>query len=927
VTSNGSHSDFDRSLGCLFAPQGAELATRLSLLPLSAAERAAVHDAAMQAIAQTLHQKLARTLLVELNAARVAGRLEGETPEARWDFFLEMSSGRAFWDGLAAHYPTLLPRVARIVRNRVGAALRFAERWTQDRDRLATLLGREPGALTEVSFGAGDTHAGGETVAVVSCEAGKVLYKPRSLAGDAVLERFLLWLARSLDRPLAIRVPRVVARESHGWAEYVPHVYAAGPDELRRFYEGIGHWLAVMRLLGGTDLHAENLIAHGASPVVVDCETLFTPEPPPRPSGYGAAADTAARLVSGSVLASGLLPSRGQGLNWRGVDVSGIGALKGQQPQVMLPYIENAGTDEARIGLKPATATFEHNQPSAEPSLAEYWSQVLDGFDAMSAHLRSIPDLRERLAPFERCQIRVVARATEVYAELMRMLWHPVSLHKEDEARERARDLLTKMAVNVPLASGDPQVIAGEIDDLVDGDIPVFTRLAGEGVDAAWRSFREADLALERNYVRTTLVSAYVGEGWMPTDGSFAPAVLRHGDLDARRRKQAALVTRMLMASAIRGRDGTATWVAPMLTLSGWAVQAMRADLYGGLSGMALIAGAYVREMRAGRADALDGVETFFADLLRSLDLFREKRAADKLAGMPQRPPPLGLFLGQSSVIWARLTLAGMGLDPDGVAHAAELGRDVTAPASDDDIADVLSGSPGALLPLTMLARATGDESFLRTASALADGICTRAQWRDDKAFWTDPRWPEGLGGFAHGASGVGWALAHMADASGEARHRATAEGAFAFEDSLYDAQEANWLDLRGLEGPRTAAAWCHGSVGIGLARPDDLDVLGRASDAVERMGFGWNHCLCHGDMGAFELVDTAIAAGVGPKGLTRDALLARELTSLEDNGPFCGLLREAFVPGLFTGLGGIAYQLLRAHPQSALPSVLVPAA
>ena len=40
--------------------------------------------------------------------------------------------------------------------------------------------------------------------------------------------------------------------------------------------------LSLMRLLSGSDLHAENLIAHGPHPVVVDCETLFTPKPQPK---------------------------------------------------------------------------------------------------------------------------------------------------------------------------------------------------------------------------------------------------------------------------------------------------------------------------------------------------------------------------------------------------------------------------------------------------------------------------------------------------------------------------------------------------------------------------------------------------------------------------------------------------------------------
>jgi len=159
-----------------------------------------------------------------------------------------------------------------------------------------------------------------------------------------------------------------------------------------------------------------------------------------------------------------------------------------------------------------------------------------------------------------------------------------------------------------------------------------------------------------------------------------------------------------------------------------------------------------------------------------------------------------------------------------------------------------------------------------------------------------------------------------------------TAQAAFAFEDTLFDADEQNWLDLRVGEPKTTAAAWCHGSVGIGLAHvdidprfenPQTRQLLRRAAAAAWRLGLGWSHCLCHGDMGAWELLDRAIAAGEGPKGLSRDSLLELILTSLENHGPVCGLARDAFAPGLMSGAGGIAYQLLRAHPDSTLPSIL----
>jgi type 2 lantibiotic biosynthesis protein LanM len=946
MTSNAGTPHFDVSLGCLLSPHLAKLATQLGAIPgLTPPECEIIFAAARESLIATLHPKLARLLLLELNAARVEGRLKSETGEARWKEFLDLSAREEFWESLWPHYPTLRPRIDKLVTNRRAAALSFAERWTADRAKLGPLCAGQLGALTAVSFGAGDAHLGGHTVALVTCEGGRVAYKPRPVAVEAALAGFVARLG-----PLSIRIPAVVDCGDYGWAEFVAHRYAADREELGDFYTGIGQWLAIMRLLAGTDLHQENLIAHGGTPVLIDCETLFTPKIAPFPSGFGDATDHAVRLISGTVFATGLLPGRGQGLGWRGVDVSGVGSLPGQQPSVMLPDIVDAGTDAARIGLRRVDISVSQNHPAAEPSLAEYWPNVLDGFSALSETLRALTagDLRARLEDFETCRVRTVVRATEVYAELARMLWHPVSLHKEPEAVARARDLLAKQAANRAGAPSDPAVIEAEIGALLIGDIPYFSTVTRDGVldgpdgtrwlsprnlvEDAWRDWQGADLAYERNFVRATLVSAYTNDS-TPKELSLRPKTVRDGALDERRRYQAAAIMRRIAGTAIRGQDGSVTWLAPTLTTAGWAVQALGADLYGGISGLAILAGAYLREQNAGRADFVEGVDLLLAGLVRTMNGFAAKHESNRQRGLPLRPLPPSGYMGLGGQIWMRLLLSQWGLDNGGgLERAITLAREMPEAAKADDILDVLSGRAGAIPPLLALAHATGDAEFLTLARSMGDGLCDHAHWRDGCALWINSNCPGGMGGFAHGVTGIGWALHRLARATGEDRYRRTAEGAFAFEDSLFDEEEQAWTDLRGLDRLKSAHAWCHGSAGIGLARLD-LDpqlasaatrtTLRRAAEATWRSGVGYSHCICHGDMGAWELLDHAIAHGEGPENLTREGLMAMLLSSLEDHGPVCGLLKDAFVPGLFPGIGGIAYQLLRMHPESGLPSLL----
>lgn len=950
----GSDLNFDASLGCLISPHLRDLAAQLSTVPgLAAAEAEVVAQATRATLYQVLHGKLARVLLVELNAMRMRGALAG-TPHERWMQFLAHSSGIAFWRGLEPHYPSLLSRVDTLARNRCLAALEFSRHWSEDRASWRALIGSGGDRLTGLRFGAGDSHLGGRSVAIAELAGGEhVIYKPRSLAGDVALHGFVDAL-RSHHAPLSVGVPRSVAQRDHGWSEFIAHRYAETPEAMRDFYRGIGHWIAIMRLLGASDLHAENLIAHAATPFVIDCETLFTPPAMRITTVFGDALDCAMELSSGSVLNLGLLPGRGMGLGWRGVDTSGVGMLNDQQPTLTEPGIVAAGTDEARIGTVEGAVRTAQNHPAARPALAQYWPDVMAGFEELDAVLRRL-DSQAELEPlierFRGCAIRIVPRPTESYAELGRMLWHPVSLHKLEEAKARAAAVMARMAGNLPDAPGEAPIIQAEIEDLLVGDIPVFTARAAAGwIDGPrgqrWRAlqdplavalarWRNVDHALDRRMIQASLVSAYLNEGVLPEAVSTLPSECGTGDLDARRRAQAARIVSQLLELAIRGNDGTVTWIAPVMSNAGWSVQPVTTDLYNGLAGMALLVSAYRREMEAGRADSMQGLDEMHERILRSLQLF--DRQLDELSQTTDaRMPPVGCYTGLGSEIWAYLAIERMGYaEGAGLTRAIGLSDPLVRIAGADANPDLLSGIAGAIAALLMLHRADGSRDFLAKAIAIGDRLCSLAKVDTGRASWPTHEWPQGVGGFAHGATGIAWTLAKLAKSSGEQRFEDMARAGFAFEESLYDEAEHNWLDLRHIQGAApAAAAWCHGSAGIGLAHID-LDpglsdpvserIVRRAVAATCREGFGWNHCLCHGDFGNLELLQRASAHSFVPSDFAAHRLLDRLVTSLEIHGPSCGVANDAFIPGLMPGIGGIAYQLLRAHPDSDLPSLLVP--
>ncbi|MGW5053743.1 type 2 lanthipeptide synthetase LanM family protein [Actinokineospora sp. NPDC004072] len=929
--------ELDRTLDWLTGPAADRLAHRLAgVAGLGGAEADAVLTATRAGLAEVLRRKVVRVLVLELNAARLTGRLTAADPQARWAQFLDHAADPAFWHDLTRHYPHLISRLRTLVDNRIEAVHTMAARFAADRPLLGDLLGGDVGALCAVEFGAGDSHRGGRTVSVVRCTGGTVVYKPRPMQVDLRLAELLARLATD-EHP--IRVPRALALAGYGWAEHVAHRHCADDAELAVFYRNLGHWLAVMRLVSGTDLHAENIIACGPVPVVVDCESVFTRLPPHPPTGAGEATDRVAEQLNHTVLRTGLLPGRGAGLGWRGVDGSAMGGLPGEQPDVGLPDLVGAGTDTARVAIVPAQPPPAHNLPSPHPRLARHWPAVLAGFDEMAGRITALDKagaLEPLLAAFADCVVRVVVRDTESYTELARLLWHPAGLHDQPAAERKARALLARHSINTR-GPGDPDVHAAEVAELLVGDIPVFTTTPGDGtlrtpgdlrcmppedqVAVALRRWRTADLALERRVTRAALVSAYLNQGSEPDLRQMPPADPELSELDSRRRALAAGLMRELAAEAVRGDDGTATWFAPILDRDGWQTSPLTPDLYGGTLGVAVLLAAYGREAAAGRADPVAGVADLLAGTVRTARLTQRWWAA-QAEHTRRRPDPPGGYIGLGSQIWCWLALDRLG--GDCAADALFLAEQLPAALAASESPDIVVGAAGAIVPLLHLAARTGEQRWLDLAVRAGDQLADAAVLVGGTARWPAPTWPAGIGGFAHGATGIGWALAKLAAATGEQRFAELAGAAAAFEETGYDRGREAWMDPR--EPDTAAAAWCHGAVGVGLAAADGLggpDVLRRAAVSALRDGMGWTHTLCHGDTGVWELLSTAIARGVHI-GLDRPTLDALVLGGLETHGVTTGLAREVYSPSVLSGSGGVAYQLLRMHPECDLPSVLL---
>jgi lantibiotic modifying enzyme len=308
-------------------------------------------------------------------------------------------------------------------------------------------------------------------------------------------------------------------------------------------------------------------------------------------------------------------------------------------------------------------------------------------------------------------------------------------------------------------------------------------------------------------------------------------------------------------------------------------------------------------------------------------------------AGEPYRRD--GLHAGAAGIAWATARAAVL-LDEEellGAARSALAG--VPAPDAPRRRADITSGGAGVIVGLLALAGPLADPSLVEHAAV--DGERLIAASRADRHGCSWPllgtRGPQRLCGLAHGASGIGWALAELFAATGDERFRDCALGACAFERSWLDMRTGTWPDLR-IPGQRrgawrlpapTTGTWCHGEAGIALARLRMATLVGQDTDLHQDAANALETCrrrvaralpypiedlsLCHGLGGTADVLLTA--------GLVQIALrlgqVAVERNAGDGEWP-CST--PGWAPGLFLGETGIASLLLRLHEPKA-PSLL----
>lgn len=913
-------------------------------------EPAKAAELLIRPLTRRLYGMIVKTLVLELNVARVRGALEGETPQKRFESFARRLDRGAEAAALLTEYPVLGRALVETLERWHDRGLDLLRHLAEDRrDLEQAFAGGAPlGRLSRLRGEAGDLHRGGRSVHLLAFDSGvELVYKPRSLAVDRHFQELLEWLNERGDHP-PFRTLTLLDRGDHGWVELVRTAPCDSADAVERFYRRQGGYLALLYGLEANDFHFENLIASGEHPVPIDLESLFQQHVQifDRSSALGMASDA----VAYSVIRTGLLPQLGQRkVRQDGIDVSALGAEPGQVANTRRAAPDEPGTDRMRLVPKEGRFPGGQNLPVLEdrPQRAREWLPAIEaGFESVYHTL--VRHREELLAPggpiaaFAHDEARLLLRDTAQYHLLIVDSFHP-DLLRDALDRERHFDRLWIGIENRPET---PDVAPAEREEAAALDIPIFVTRPGEADLLSGRGRRlegyfaetglelvarrvaamdERDLERQRWMIGATLAALESGQA-APEPGTFLLAG-RPAPEPERLLRAARRAADRLEELAMVGADGAASWVGIVAAdEDDFAPTPLGIDLYSGLSGVALFLA------QCGRlAD-----EPRYEALARAAWRSTEERLSEVLDQL-DRP---GVFTGLGGVLYAAGHLHRLWGGEDLLEWADRLIVRLEVLLEDDRSFDLIAGAAGCLLVLLGLARA-GHPRALELAEWCGEHLLRHAQELDGSLVWVpEDRRERPLAGLSHGAAGFSWALLELAAETGDPRYRDAARRAIAYERTLFVPERSNWRDLRSFHGADGGftVAWCNGAAGIGLTRlvalehldgPGErealLEEIRHALVATLRDGFGPSQCLCHGSLGNLELLTEAARQLGDDRWLEPAGQMAAAICDEALAGRFCCGVPGGFeTPGLMDGLAGIGFGLLRLADPERVPSVLL---
>lgn len=899
-------------------------------------QESVIHHVVLQ-IVELLSPQCMRCLIEEMHSLKREERLAGEKSTEEYDYFCKIYlKDFSYVKKLLVKYSILTELIAEKVTFSVEYVLEIFEHLKKDRQDIIWQLCDKKGfrSVNDIWMNLSDEHFPGKTVAKIRLDNGYVIYhKPHDLLSAVYYHKVQCWVFEKCG--LDCFPYRILSRENYGWEQEVLALSCHSQREIESYYTRVGIQVCLAYILGITDLHFENIIPHGEYPVIVDMEFIADR----RLSDY-VHSENMGDILKDTVANTGLLPTAtGDG---SGVNVGGLGEIAEQTASYKMPVVIHPGTSDMAITYREPKVDSGRSLPvwnGKKTDYREYIPFIVDGFTkAYQTVLHNKKEFVRNFADDVELKSRFLFRSTQEYFMYQNTMNFPALLKNREERRLMLFHMDKGLYCNERYRK---EILNYEIDSVYHHIIPVFYAhgkdlYMGNGerlrdyfsydgkkqILSRMEKLSRGDYGLQRKVMETIFLSQWkqrhkaciLGNRESLTLAEMSPE--RIADL---------LAEDMLLCKDKFG------WVGIHYSSSGKIYPGVvDLYLYNGLCGIAIFFAALCKQNTAERYSHI--CQKVIATLLDHTD--------KACSGNFETDDKWGLFTGEASFAYTYLILYEITGERIFLEYAGKHGRLIIKNLERINGCDLLSGKAGVIVALVYVYEKTGEDFLLDAAESLADILKKEATIMEKGIGWKE-HGDIPLAGVAHGNSGIALAFAYLYRCTPRLEYLNIIKDAICYEDSLYDIEKKNWMDLRNYqenkEDRQDTVAWCHGAAGILAARmaihritglgmmilfgiasssginKDFLSIDVAINNIAEKIGQSkkadW--CLCHGNMGLLTIMDEYLA-DVNIK-CDNAWETGHDRLSVEDRNN----------PGFMTGLSGIGYMLLRKHDKS-LPGVFI---
>ena len=831
-------------------------------------------------------------------------------------FISEISCNKDWINYLFEKYPVLHTAIELFSEHILIYIFELASDFLKDINVLTKVYNVKEEDLVSICLFKGDLHNWKCVSSLVFKNGYIIYYKPRSADNEKFLLSFTKTLI-SLGLNIKIGIPVFVGRDNYSWHLHISDNESDSLD-ISQYYFNWGVLQCLFYILGTQDIIPDNILYSKGIPYIIDCESLIL-----RPYIYNDA-NSLSTYLQKSVLKTGILP------DWMFDNAN-------QRTSISSVLFEFRGENKH----------LPHSSHESYPIKRKHLSDFLSGFtyayDFLSKHKKIILDLLKE-NQVDRLYSRVLIHPTMIYSCLLKEQMTPEYL----AGFKNIRTLLSSLIQESVYGDHAAAIIDSVKNQITTCNIPYFFTRGNEvdlytsSLDMVCKNFyqlqnnsewiknkldslSERDLLYQYNIIEETLKFYFdITEHVKPE------RIINHINsevLSSDSHLQAAInILERILKYEIQ-KDNLIGYVGRTKCLYDGAFQIAlhNNSIYDGIAGICIFYMALYRQTHD--VNLLNKTKSLFSQICDDIENLNISNS--ELKNIPISP-----LTGITGVLYLMECFEELFNESIYKLVINKIQKIIL----ETEQYDYMSGLTGLIIFLYQAKHICDNVKYelmtlcgkrLIELSTISGGVMS---WKylDGARFSSQKTMV--LGGYSHGSASISVAFYMLFLQTHDNTYMKAFEMALKHDRSFFSEDIKGWVDGRDTEHKMDSGSWCHGSTGIALSRLQ-LISLGYYDQLIKKelhyaipqmvKRLECNLSICHGTMGNLEILHALKNYGYE---INCD-LNSYERTIIQSilakSSIWCGDDNYDSLIGLFMGISGIGYQLLRLYSWKTVPSVM----